>query len=73
VNIVLKELYVRLWPKLVLRSLSNYCRAAHPLPFPLDSGLPDMLQDPTFFLSHMFVSAAVVTRAELATRMLQHY
>jgi len=39
---------------------------------PHDSRLPDRLQDPTFFL-YTFVAAAVLTRAELATRMLQHY
>jgi len=64
----LKELYVRLWPKLVLQSLSNDCRVVYPLPFPPDSRLPDRID----ILSDTFVAAAVVTRAELATLMLQH-
>jgi len=67
----LKEPYVRLWPKLVLQSLSNYCRAVYPLP--PDLRLPDRLQDPTFFFTNTFLAAAVVTRAELATQMPQHY
>jgi len=54
VSIYLKELYVRLWPKLVLQSLSNYCRVVNPLPH--DSRLPDRLQDPTFFYStHLYL------------------
>jgi len=32
----LKEPYARLWPKLVLQSLSNYCRAVYP-PLPMAS------------------------------------
>jgi len=28
---VLKEPYVRLWPKLELQSFSNYCRAVYPV------------------------------------------
>jgi len=37
-GVILKELYVRLWPKLVLQSLSNYCRPVYPLPLPLTRG-----------------------------------
>jgi len=44
----------------------------YPLPLPPDLRLPDRLQDQTF-LSDTLVSAAVVTRAELATQILQHY
>jgi len=34
-----KEPYARLWPKLVLQSLSNYCRTVYSLPLPPDSRL----------------------------------
>jgi len=51
--------YVRLCPKLVLQSLSP----------PPQSRLPERLQDPVHFFD-TFVAEVVVTRAELATRIL---